>query len=166
MATSTRLQDWLEMRGIDTSDEAALARIVPWLRITFALCATLIGLGTAFAFTPILWMMVPIAAAGGIFPVHPFDQIYNLGIRRLTKTGPLPRNGPPTRFACGLAAPLLVATALAFDSDLAWLGYAFGATLTSIAALVSITHFCIPSLIFQLLFGDRSLVHRAVFGRR
>ena len=59
-----------------------------------------------------------------------------------------------------------MATAVAFEGGVAWLGYTLGGVLVSIAALVSITHFCIPSLTYQLLFGDRAVVRRAVLGER
>jgi hypothetical protein len=166
MPISPRLWSWLEMRGIACSSDPEFIKLVPWLRTTFALCGTLVGLGTALAFTPLLWAMVPIAALGAIFPVHPFDLIYNHGVRYLAGTQPLPRNGPPTRFACGIAVAGLVATALAFEMGVAWLGYVLGGALTSVAALVSVTHFCIPSMIYQLIFGDRTVVYKALFSRQ
>lgn len=153
MALSPVIQRRLEMRGITCSSDPEFIKLVPWLRTTFVLCGTLVGLGTGLAFTPLLWAMVPIAALGAILPVHPFDLIYNHGIRHLTGTQPLPRNGAPTRFACGLAVVWLVATALAFGTGVTWLGYLLGGLLTGVAAIVSVTHFCIPSAIYQLLFG-------------
>ena len=165
MAISPRLQSWLEIPGVACSNDPEFVKLVPWLRTTVVLCGALMGVGTGLAFTPLLWAMVAIAALGGILPVHPFDLIYNYGLRHLTGTGPLPRNGPPTRFACGIAAVWLVATALAFEFGVAWLGYLLGGLLTSVAAIVSVTHFCIPSTVYQLLFGDRALVFRAFVSR-
>jgi hypothetical protein len=166
MSTSPRLQSWLEMRGIACSSDPEFVNLVPWMRFTVVLCATGMGVGTALAFTPLLWAMVPIAALGGIFPRHPFDLVYNRGVRYLTGTRPLPLNGAPTRFACAIASVGLVATALAFTGGLTWLGYLLGGVLTSVGAVVSVSHFCIPSLVYQLLFGDRALAYRALFGRR
>ena len=163
---SPRLQSWLEIRGIGCSTDPEFIKLIPWMRTMTVLCGALIGLGTALAFTPLLWAMVPIAALGAIFRVHPFDLIYNYGLRHLTGTRPLPRNGAPTRFACGVASVWLVATAVAFEAGIAWLGYLLGGVLTSIGALVSVTQFCIPSLIYQFLLGDRVLAYRALFGRR
>ena len=154
------------MRGISASSDAEFVKLVPWMRFTVVLCATGMGVGTALAFTPLLWAMVAIAALGGIFPRHPFDLVYNHGFRYLTGTRPLPLNGAPTRFACSIASVWLVATALAFTAGVTWLGYLLGASLTSVAAVVGVSHFCIPSLIYQLLFGERALAYRALFGRR
>lgn len=165
MSISPRLQSWLEMRGITCSNDPEFIKVVPWLRTTFLLCGSLVAIGTALAFTPLLWAMVPIAALGGILRVHPFDNIYNYGLRHLTGTKRLPLNGPPTRFACALATPLLVATGVAFEVGVLWLGYLLGGLLTSVALLVGVTHFCIPSLIYQFLFGDRAMAY-AVFVSR
>ena len=166
MSISPRLQSWLEMRGIACSSDPGFAKLVPWMRFTVVLCCTGMGVGTALAFTPLLWTMVLIAGLGSIFPRHPFDLVYNHGVRYLTGTRPLPLNGAPTRFACGVASVGLVATAVAFTTGVTWLGYLLGASLTSVAALVSVSHFCIPSMIYQLLFGERALAYRALFGRR
>ena len=154
------------MRGISASSDPEFVKLVPWMRFTVVLCATGMGVGTALAFTPLLWTMVLVAALGGIFPRHPFDLVYNHGVRYLTGTRPLPLNGAPTRFACAVASGGLVATALAFTTGLTWLGYLLGASLTSVAAVVSVSHFCIPSMVYQLLFGERALAYRALFGRR
>ena len=60
----------------------------------------------------------------------------------------------------------LVATALAFETGIAWLGYVLGGALTSVAAVVSVTNFCIPSLTYQLIFGERALAYEALFSRQ
>ncbi len=109
--------------------------------------------GTIFASPWILWALIPFAALGSIFPRHPFDYIYNLGVRRLTGTPSLPTHGAPRRFACGVATIWLLATGAAFAADLEVAGYVLGGILTSVAALVSTTHFCIPSFVCGLLFG-------------
>ena len=68
---------------------AELAEFAKWLRPAVFLCSVLAGVGTALASTTILLALVPIAALGALLPVHPFDLIYNPGIRHLTGTGPL-----------------------------------------------------------------------------
>jgi hypothetical protein len=111
------------------------------------------GIGTALASPLILWALVPFAVFGARFPRHPFDYLYNFGVRHLTGTQPLPPHGAPRRFACAIASVWLVATGAAFASDLNVVGYLLGGTLTGVAFIVATTHFCIPSLIYGLLFG-------------
>jgi Domain of unknown function (DUF4395)/leucine-zipper of insertion element IS481 len=102
---------------------------------------------------PVLLTLASIALLTAVFPVHPFDLIYNYGIRFLTGTPPLPRRGAPSRAACGLGAVCLVLTAWAFRAGHAVLGYVLGGFVTAVATLVSTTDICIPSLIYRSLFG-------------
>ena len=94
----------LDIQGFDTVDVQDLARVAPWLRLAFGLCTLLGGLGTVLASPAILLVLAALAALAAASPVHPFDLIYNSGIRHLTGTGPLPRRGVPTRFGCGAGA--------------------------------------------------------------
>jgi hypothetical protein len=94
----------LDIQGFERVDENALAPVVPWLRLAFGLCAAMAGVGTAMASPTILLLLVPVASLAAVFPVHPFDLIYNHGIRFVTGTSPLPRRGAPARVACGLGA--------------------------------------------------------------
>ena len=85
--------------------------------------------------------------------MHPFDLIYNYGIRHLTGTGLLPRRGVPTRFGCGAGAVFLLVTAWAFSAGHAVAGYALGGMLTFVVLLVSTTDICVPSMIYRSIFG-------------
>ncbi len=143
----------LDIQGFERVDDATLAPVAPWLRLAFGLCTVMAGVGTAMASPLTLLLLVPFAALAALLPVHPFDLIYNYGIRFVTRTSPLPRRGAPSRFACGLGAVWLVATAWVFHTGHPTLGYVLGGLLTSVAALVSTTDVCIPSLIYRSLFG-------------
>ena len=143
----------LDIQGFDTVDVHELARVVPWLRLSFGLCALLGGLATALASPTILLVLALLAVPGAASPVHPFDLIYNYGIRRLTGTGPLPRRGVPSRFGCGMGAAFLLVTAWAFSAGHVVAGYALGGMLTFVALLVSTTDICIPSMIYRSIFG-------------
>ncbi len=142
----------LDVQGLSDVDDETLAEIAPWLRMAFGICALLAGAGTALASPMILWILTPIAALAALFPVHPVDLIYNHGIRYLRNTGPLPKRRAQSRFACGVGAVWLVATALAFQSGALIVGYIFGVGLTGVAVLVSTTDICIPSMIYNVLF--------------
>ena len=142
----------LHIQGLCDVPDHTLAETAPWHRMAFGLCALLAGTGIVLASPAVLWGLMPIAALAAIFPVHPFDLIYNHGIRYLRNTGPLPERRPPTRFACGLGAVWLVFTALAFQSGATLVGYILGAPLVASATLVSTTDICIPSMIYNALF--------------
>jgi hypothetical protein len=117
----------LDIQGFDGVDMQELTPVAPWLRLAFALCALLGGVGTLFASPTILLALVVIATLAAASPVHPFDLIYNYGIRHFTGTGPLPRRGVPTRFGCGMGAVLVLITAWAFSAGHMVVGYALGA---------------------------------------
>lgn len=146
----------VEAQGFHGLDDVALAEIGPWLRWSPALCAVFMAMGTVLASPPILWSLAAIALLGAAFPAHPFDLLYNRVVRHLARTRPLPPHGPQRRFACGVAAAWLIATGLAFEHGSANLGYVLGGALTFVAAIVGTTHFCIPSLVYNKLFGRHS----------
>lgn len=145
--------DRLDVQGYTHVEPDTLAAAEPWVRWSPAICTTIIAIGTALASPWILWGLVPLAVLGAAYSRHPFDYIYNLGVRRLLGTPPLPPHGAPRRFACGLAAAWVTATGAAFAVELDALGFVLGGMLIAVGALVSTTHFCIPSIIYGLLFG-------------
>ncbi|NIW45136.1 MAG: DUF4395 family protein [Gammaproteobacteria bacterium] len=159
ISTSTRRR--LDIQGFTDVGDDVLAEVGPWLRLAFGLCTLLALLGTALASAKILWSLVPIAALGAIFPVHPFDLIYNFGIRRITNTRTLPKRAAPNRFACGLGAVWLLATGFLFQSGLTIAGYVLGGMLCVVGLLVSTIDFCIPSLIYRSIFGFPPITKKA-----
>ena len=143
----------LEIQGFTAADQAVLEETAPWLRFAFGLCTVLAAVGTIWASPPFLLGLAFFSAWGAASPVHPFDYIYNYGIRHAIGTGPLPKRGTPGRFACGLGTVWLLSTAWAFANGLMLTGYILGAMLVLVAGLVSTIHFCIPSLIYRVIFG-------------
>jgi len=148
-----RTRRLLEIQGFDAVDVLELAPVAPWLRLAFGLCGLLGGVGTLLASPTILLVLALIAAVAAASPLHPFDLIYNHGIRHFTGTGPLPKRGAPTRFGCGMGAVLVLVTAWAFSAGHQVAGYALGGALTFVVLLVSTTDICIPSLIYRSIFG-------------
>ena len=151
LSESTRRR--LDIQGFTDIGDDVLAEVGPWLRLTTGLCALGFLLGTIFASPAILWSLAPIAVLGVIFPVHPFDLIYNFGIRHITNTRPLPKRGAPNRFACGLGAVGLIITGLLFYTGMTTDGYINGGLIFMVGLLVSTTDICIPSIIYRSMFG-------------
>ena len=149
---STSVRQRLEAQGFHGLDDATLREIGPWLRWSPVLCTLVMVSGVALASPAILWALAATAFLGVWLPFHPFDLLYNYGARHLTGTRPLPHQGPQRRFACGIATAWLVATGWLFHTGATTLGYALGIPLILVAGLVSVTHICIPSLIYNALF--------------
>ena len=154
---STSIRQRLEAQGFSGLDDATLQEIGPWLRWSPTLCTLSMVAGVGLASPAILWALAATAFLGVWLPFHPFDLLYNYGARHLTGTRPLPHQGPQRRFACGIATVWLVATGWLFHTGATTLGYALGIPLILVAGLVSVTHICIPSMIYNAIFRP----HRA-----
>lgn len=152
-AISRTMRHRLDVQGMCDVPDERLAEVTPWHRMAFFVCAVLAGVGTLLASPVILYALVFVALPAAFLRFHPFDLIYNHVIRHLRRTGPLPARTPQTRFACGLASVWLVGTALAFQSGLTTAGYGLGFALTGVGLLVGTTDICIPSMIYNALFG-------------
>ena len=155
MVMNPEVRRRLEAQGFCNLDEATLNEVGPWLRWSPAFCTLFMAVGVALNSPALLWALAGIAFLGSLLPFHPFDLLYNHGARYLTGTRPLPRQGPQRRFACGVATVWLLATGWAFYRGAVSTGYWLGVPLILVAALVSVTHFCIPSLIYNTLFRPR-----------
>jgi hypothetical protein len=134
-------------------DDDAIVEIGPWMRWSTSFCALFTIVGTWLASPWVIWALGMTALAGSVLPHHPFDYAYNHGLRRLTKTQPLPPNPPARKFACRIATPWLFVTGLAFFLGATTAGYVLGGLFASVALLVSVTHICIPSILYNVLFG-------------
>ena len=152
MSNHSVLRHRLEQQGFCGLDDATLAEVGPWLRWSPALCTFFMVLGVALRSPAWLWLLAATAFLGVFLPFHPFDLLYNHVVRHLTGTRPFPHSSPQRRFACGLASLWLVATGWAFRAGSNPLGYSLGVPLILVAALVSLTHICIPSILFNTLF--------------
>ena len=141
----------LEIQGHHLDDEA-LAEIGPWMRWPYVWCSSLLIVGVVLASPWFIWTLAAIAFGTLFLPSHPFNYLYNYGVRHLTGTRPLPRSTAQGKFACGVGAVWMVGTGAAFFAGATTLGYVSGGVLASVATLVAATHVCIPSMIYNALF--------------
>lgn len=156
MAINSVTRSRLEAQGFCNLDDATLNEVGPWLRWSPSFCAFFMAVGVALNSPIILWALAGTAFLGVLLPFHPFDLLYNYGVRHLTGTRTLPHQGPQRRFACGIATAWLIATGWAFHVDEPLIGYLLGVPLVLVATLVSVTNICIPSMIFNALFKPKS----------
>jgi hypothetical protein len=123
------------------------------LRFSPAICMVWVAIATYYESVTALSVLIPFAALGAILPWHPFDAIYNNGIRHMLGTQILPRSQAPRKFACMVATVWLIATSWAFYGGATILGYALGGSLVIAAGVPTFTDFCIPSFFYGLMFG-------------
>ena len=125
------------------------------LRFPTALCLALVV--PALALQSALWiaLLVPIGAVAGWSSRHPFDHLWNHGLRHLTGAPALPPNPTRRRHAFKLATVWLGAVAVLFAAGQPICALVLGGILVSVCALVTVTNFCIPSTMLAWLAGRR-----------
>lgn len=147
------IRERIQAQGFCGLDDATYQQINYPLRLSPAICMVWAAAGTALASPIILWVLTPFAALGAILPSHPFDLLYNHGIRHLYKNPSLPGYPIRRRFACLLATIMLVATAWCFQAGMPIAGYVVGWSLVGAAFINVSTGFCVPSFIYRLALG-------------
>jgi hypothetical protein len=147
------VREKIQAQGFCGLDDKTCAQIDYALRLSPAICMVWAGVGTALASPVILWALTPFAVLGAILPGHPFDVLYNHGLRHLLGKPALPRYGLRRRFACALATIMIIAAAWGFQAGMPTVGYIFGWSLVAAAFVNVSTGFCIPSFIVRLFFG-------------
>jgi hypothetical protein len=115
------------------------------LRFPTALCLVLVIAGLALESAALVLALVPIGAVAGWTRRHPFDLIWNHGLRHLTGAPELPPNPTPRRHAFKLATVWLLAVGLLFAFGQTTAGLVLGAVLIAVCGLVTTTNFCVPS---------------------
>src|SRR5512134_1756651 len=103
----------LDVQGYCLTEEEIHA--LRWgLRFPTALCLALLVTGLALQAAVLILALVPIGAVAGWARRHPFNLIWNHGLRHLTGAPELPPNPRPRRHAFKLATVWLLAVSLLF----------------------------------------------------
>jgi hypothetical protein len=152
-STLGAVRENIQAQGFCDLDDETCAQINYPLRLSPAICMVWPAVGTALASPIILWTLASFAALGAILRGHPFDVLYNYGLRHLFGTPVLPRYGARRRFACALATIMIVAAAWGFQAGMPLVGYSFGWALVAAAFVNVSTGFCIPSFMVRLFVG-------------
>ena len=153
-AVSATVRERIQAQGFCGLDDTTYAQINYPLRLAPAICMAWAAVGTALASPTILLALAPFAALGAILPGHPFEVLYNYGLRHMFGTPPLPRSPIRRRFACLVGTIMLVAAALGFQAGMSMVGYVVGWSLVAAAFVNVSTGFCVPSFIYRLVFGQ------------
>ena len=154
--SSDRSREFLEAQGFVGLSDCDIPEFSGWLRFAPAVCLTWTGVGLVFGSPALIAMLVPFALVGGLWDRHPFELVHEYGIRQITGTSRLPRYGRQRRFACLMASVVLSLTALALYLGYSVLGYSLGASMVILASINVSTGFCVPSFIYNRLFGGKT----------
>jgi Domain of unknown function (DUF4395) len=143
----------IQAQGFCGLDEETCARLNYPLRLSPAICMIWAAVGTALGSAAVLWALLPFAVLGAVLRGHPFDVLYNHGLRHLFGTPPLPPYGVRRRFACALASVIIIAAAWSFQAGMTLAGQVIGWSLVAAAFVNVSTGFCIPSFMVRIFFG-------------
>ncbi|MGE5272313.1 MAG: DUF4395 family protein [Verrucomicrobiota bacterium] len=139
----------LDVQGYSLTQEES--RALRWgLRFSTALCLALVITGLVLQSAALVFAVVPIGAVAGWTKRHPFDLIWNHGLRQLSGAPELPPNPRPRRHAFKLATVWLLAVGLLFAFDQMTAGLVLGAVLVGVCGLVTATNYCVPSTLLGI----------------
>ena len=142
----------LKVQGYENFSDRELSDYKVGIRFAYAGCITLVALGLYFQSIPIFAITAAVALIAAFPPYHPFDYVYNYGVRHLINKPKMPPRTNQARFACGIASVWLATTIYLLYNGYSIAGNILAVTLFAVGALVSTTDICIPSMIYNLLF--------------
>lgn len=150
---SITVRERIQAQGFCGLSDASYAQINHPLRLAPAIMMLWVAVGTVLASAHILWTLLPFTALGAILTGHPFDVLYNHGLRYLMGTQELPRYGLRRRFAFAMATTMTALAALGFQAGVPLLGYIVGGSIVASTCLQVITGICGPAVLAGRLFG-------------
>ena len=105
-----------------------------------------IGSGWFFAALGILTL------TGGITTRSIYDRLYNVVFRRILRTSPVPRHGPPRQFGCAIGGSMYILSGIGFFQGNAWLAYIPAGFMVVFATIAGVTQWCFASTLHAMLF--------------
>ena len=144
----------LSIQGYQLSDSER-RRLWLGLRLPTGLCLPLVVTGLALRSPLLLAAIVPVGAIAGWSSRHPFDHLWNHGLRRLLGSPSLPPNPTRRRHAFKLGTVSLALCAALFAAGASTAALVLGVLLVAVCGLVTTTNLCIPSLLLAWWDGRR-----------
>jgi hypothetical protein len=149
-----RAADWmsanLAMQGYCLAEPERRALRVG-LRLSTGVCLVLTALAL-MAGSPLAFLVLAaIGAVAGFSARHPFDQLWNAGVRHLFRAPPLPPSPARRRHAFKVAGAMMLVVAVLFASGAELAATIVGLALLAACTTVTATNLCIPSLALSLI---------------
>lgn len=157
MSSKESTRRLLQLQGYYNVADEHLDQVDLGLRTAPVVCAMLAAAATVLGSAEILWALLPFALWGAFMNGHPFDVIYNHGLRHIVQGPRLPPSPAPRRFACKFASVFIITAAMSFQSGAMLAGQIIGGALAIAALVPVVTGFCIPSFIYRLATGKLTI---------
>jgi Domain of unknown function (DUF4395) len=134
-------------------------RLAVGLRFSTGTCLLLVITALALESPAISFALTGVGLIAGLTSRHPFDLVWNHGVRHLTSGPALPRNPARRRHAFKIATAWLLVVGTLFAAGVNTVALILGGLLVAACATVTITNFCIPSELLALWERRRARIH-------
>jgi hypothetical protein len=150
----------LTAQGYCLSDDER-RRLSLALRFSTGTCLLLVVTALVLESSAMIFALSGVGLIAGFARRHPFDLVWNYGVRHLTGAGAaLPPNPTPRRHAFKIATAWLLAVGLLLAAGATTAGLVLAGLLVAACATVTTTNFCIPSELFA--WRERRIGRRRV----
>jgi hypothetical protein len=146
---------WLIMQGYGGLSAEQRRAISLGLRLTTGACLAGVVAGLITRSPAIFLILAAVAAVAGLTPRHPFDAIWQYGVRHLVRGPALPPNPPQRRRPFLLAAPWLLGLGILYAAGADTWGVVLGLPFVASCTLVTATHYCLPSRLLAMFSRSR-----------
>ena len=115
------------------------------LRFSTGLCLSLVVVALVLESPAMVFALSAIGLVAGFTARHPFDYLWNHGVRHLLRAPALPPNPPRRRHAFKIATVWLLAVGILFAAGAATGALILGGLLVAACTTVTATNLCLPS---------------------
>ena len=140
-----------------TDDERR--RLAVGLRFSTGTCLLLVIAALALESAAMVFALSGIGLIASLASRHPFDLVWNHGVRHLSGEPALPPNPPRRRHAFRIATVWLLAVGTLLAAGATVVALILGGLLVAACATVTTTNFCIPSELLALRERRRARAH-------
>jgi uncharacterized protein DUF4395 len=118
-----------------------------WLALRFStgLCLAFVVTALAVESSVMLFVLSGVGAVAGFSARHPFDYLWNHGVRHLVGAPALPPNPVRRRHAFKVATAWLLIVAALLSAGATTIALVLGGLLVAACATVTATNLCLPS---------------------
>lgn len=141
---SAWMRENLTTQGYRLSDEER-CELALGLRFSTGLCLSLVVVALALQSSLMVLALAGVGVIASFAARHPFDHLWNHGVRRLVGAPPLPPNPERRRHAFEVATVWLVLVGALFAAGSATIALVLGGLLVAACAAVIATDLCPPS---------------------
>lgn len=140
--------DWtranLTTQGFCLSD-AERRELALGLRFSTGLCLSLVVVALVLESPPMVFALSGIGLVAAFSGRHPFDYLWNHGVRHVVGGPALPPNPPRRRHAFKIGTGWLAAVGILLAAGAATAGLVLGGLLVAACATVTTLNLCLPS---------------------